>query len=268
MWQIWTTSPLDTFQDLSGTCERRQDLYFYESDHAHLEHLRSQFAKSGSFLVKKKNHLPKAVFFDMDATLVAQESIVELARAANQAEKVSEITEKAMNGELDFDQALKERVALLKGLDQSVLDQIRNSLTVFPGVSEFVSLARDLKIPCHVVTGGFEEIANPLFLPLGFASVTANRLEVSGGKLTGNLVGSSFNSFGKRDRLVEVASNMGIETNTTAAIGDGANDIPMLQKAGFSLAYNPKPLLIPHASGVNRTGDHRFWLKTLFYQDL
>lgn len=267
MWQIWTSSPLDKLKDQSETFERKQDLYFYESDHSQIELLRSHFAKSGSFLVKEKSHLPKAVFFDMDATLVAEESIVELARAANQAEKVSEITEKAMNGELDFDQALKERVALLKGLDQSVLDQIRNSLTVFPGVSEFVSIARDLKIPCHVVTGGFEEIAIPLLLPLGFASVRANRLEVSGGKLTGKLVGSSFNSFGKRDRLVEVASSLGIDTNATAAIGDGANDIPMLQKAGFSLAFNPKPLLVAHASGVNRTGDHRFWLKTLLYQD-
>ncbi len=267
MWQIWTSSLLEQFKEPSLPLKRMQDLYFYESDQAPLELLRSQFSNSGSFLVKKKNHLPKAVFFDMDATLVAEESIVELARAANQAEKVAEITEKAMNGELDFDQALRERVALLKGLDPSVLDQVRLSLTVFQGVLEFLNHARDLNIPCHVVTGGFEEIANPLFLPLGFASVRANRLEVSDGKLTGNLVGACFNSYGKRNRLAEVALNMGIDAQDTAAIGDGANDIPMLQEAGFALAYNPKQLLVAHASAINRTGDHRFWLKTLFYKD-
>ena len=266
MWQIWTSSPFESLEKTLGTVERHQDLFFYESHSSHIESLRSEFAKSGSFLVKKENHLPKAVFFDMDATLVAEESIVELARNANKAEKVAEITEKAMNGELDFDQALKERVALLKGLDQKVLDHVRSCLTIFPGVSEFVARAHDLKIPCHVVTGGFEEIANPLLLPLGFSSVRANRLELQGGRLTGNLVGSSFNSQGKKNRLREVAFSMGIDLNDTAAIGDGANDIPMLNEAGFALAYNPKPLLVAHASGVNRTGNHLFWLQTLLYR--
>jgi phosphoserine phosphatase len=261
MWQIWTSSPIDSLKisSLQGT------LYFYESHKPHLEILRTTFAKSGSFLVKEKDQVPKAIFFDMDATLVVEESIVELARAAHVTEKVAEITEKAMNGQLDFDDALRERVGLLKGLDQSVLVKVQNALTVFPGVSELVKEASKLHIPCHVVTGGFEEIAAPLLLPLGFKSVRANRFEIKDGLLTGRLSGPIFNSHGKRNRLLEVTSEMGLSPQEAAAIGDGANDIPMLNSSGFPLGFNPKDLVVPHAQGVNRTGSHLFWIQTLLF---
>ena len=260
MWDIWTS------KSVSGLGEQTNNdgLFKSQVSDSHLTYLQQVFAREGSFFVKQAGVLPKVVFFDMDATLVVQESIVEMAKYAGTEVEVSRITEKAMKGDIDFSKALEERMATLKGVSDQVILDVTKKLTVFRGIKEFVSKCNSLSIPCHVVTGGFEEIASPLLLPLGFRSIKANRIEILGGKLTGRTSGPIMDAAGKKTRILEVCLEMGISPLEVAAIGDGANDIPMLQTAGFKLGFQPKDVVVPHTTAVNRTQDHLFWLKTLF----
>lgn len=260
MWDIWTSKKIDEVGDQTLV----NGLYKSNLGQLNLAHLQKTFATEGSFFVKQTGRSPKAVFFDMDATLVIQESLVEMARYAGTEVEVARITERAMKGELDFSRALEERLATLNGVSEQVIFDVAKSLTIFAGVKEFINHCKLLSIPCHVVTGGFEEIAAPLLMPLGFTSIRANRLEVKNGRLTGRTLGQIMDAKGKMARLTEVCNNMGIDPTDAAAIGDGANDIPMLQAAGFKLAFQPKPVLVPYATAVNRTRDHSFWLTTLF----
>jgi phosphoserine phosphatase len=260
MWDIWTSKKIGEV----GNQTLVNGLFKSNLDQLNLAYLQKTFATEGSFFVKQTGRLPKAVFFDMDATLITQESLVEMAKYAGTEVEVARVTERAMKGELDFRQALEERLATLSGVSEQVIFDVTQSLTIFEGVKEFIDQCKFLSIPCHVVTGGFEEIAGPLLLPLGFTSIRANRLEVRNGRLTGRTLGPIMDAKGKKARLSEVCHTMGIDPTDAAAIGDGANDIPMLQAAGFKLAFQPKPVLVPYATAVNRTLDHSFWLTTLF----
>lgn len=264
MWEIWSSKAISNLgkplvTEFAGTALLR-----YESSDSQIEWLRREFQDEGSFLVKKISHRPKALVFDMDSTLIHQETIVELARAAGKSKEVEAITERAMAGELNFDEALKERVSALKGLHSEILDETRKHLTLFQGVEHLINYAKELGITTHVVSGGFEEIACPLLLPLGFSSVRGNRLEALHGKLTGRVLGSIFNGESKKTRLLEICQEASVSPSDVAAIGDGANDLPMMARAGFALGFNPKPIVVKQATGVNRTGDHRFWIKALF----
>ncbi|KPW82463.1 phosphoserine phosphatase [Pseudomonas congelans] len=181
--------------------------------------------------------------FDMDSTLIEAEVIDELAKAAGVGEQVSEITERAMRGELDFSESFKERLALLKGLDVSVLDEIGASLRLTEGAETLFSELKRLGYKTAILSGGFTYFAKQLQAKLGIDYVFANELEVVDGKVTGVAVEPIVNAQRKADLLRELAHNEGLSLEQTIAVGDGANDLPMLAIAGLGVAFRAKPLV-------------------------
>ncbi|WP_044420828.1 phosphoserine phosphatase SerB [Pseudomonas syringae group genomosp. 3] len=181
--------------------------------------------------------------FDMDSTLIEAEVIDELAKAAGVGEQVAEITERAMRGELDFSESFKERLALLKGLDVGVLDEIGASLRLTEGAETLFSELKRLGYKTAILSGGFTYFAKQLQAKLGIDYVYANELEVVDGKVTGVAVEPIVNAQRKADLLRELAHKEGLSLEQTIAVGDGANDLPMLAIAGLGVAFRAKPLV-------------------------
>ncbi|HWD32404.1 MAG TPA: phosphoserine phosphatase SerB [Pseudomonas sp.] len=181
--------------------------------------------------------------FDMDSTLIEAEVIDELAKAAGVGEQVSEITERAMRGELDFRASFKERLALLKGLDVGVLDEIGASLRLTEGAENLFAELKRLGYKTAILSGGFTYFAKQLQAKLGIDYVFANELEVVDGKVTGVAVEPIVDAQRKADLLGELARKEGLQMEQTIAVGDGANDLPMLAIAGLGVAFRAKPLV-------------------------
>ena len=181
--------------------------------------------------------------FDMDSTLIEAEVIDELAKAAGVGDRVSEITERAMAGELDFRASFKERLALLKGLDVSVLDSIGASLRLTEGAETLFAELKRLGYKTAILSGGFTYFAKQLQARLGIDYVFANELEVVGGKCTGVAIEPIVDAQRKADLLKELAHKEGLRLEQTIAVGDGANDLPMLAIAGLGVAFRAKPLV-------------------------
>ena len=181
--------------------------------------------------------------FDMDSTLIEAEVIDELAKAHGVGERVSEITERAMRGELDFRASFKERLALLKGLDVKVLDEIGASLRLTEGAETLFAELKRLGYKTAILSGGFTYFARQLQAKLGIDYIFANELEVVDGKCTGNAIEPIVDAQRKADLLRELASKEGLSLEQTIAVGDGANDLPMLAIAGLGVAFRAKPLV-------------------------
>ncbi|EJM94279.1 phosphoserine phosphatase SerB [Pseudomonas sp. GM74] len=181
--------------------------------------------------------------FDMDSTLIEAEVIDELAKAAGVGDKVSQITERAMAGELDFRASFKERLALLKGLDVNVLDSIGASLRLTEGAETLFAELKRLGYKTAILSGGFTYFAKQLQAKLGIDYVFANELEVVDGKVTGVAVEPIVDAQRKADLLKELAHKEGLRLEQTIAVGDGANDLPMLAIAGLGVAFRAKPLV-------------------------
>jgi phosphoserine phosphatase len=181
--------------------------------------------------------------FDMDSTLIEAEVIDELAKAHGVGDRVSEITERAMRGELDFRASFKERLALLKGLDIKVLDQIGASLRLTEGAETLFAELKRLGYKTAILSGGFTYFARQLQAKLGIDYIFANELEVVDGKCTGVAVEPIVDAQRKADLLRELASKEGLSLEQTIAVGDGANDLPMLAIAGLGVAFRAKPLV-------------------------
>ena len=181
--------------------------------------------------------------FDMDSTLIEAEVIDELAKAAGVGEQVSQITERAMAGELDFRASFKERLALLKGLDVSVLDSIGASLRLTEGAETLFAELKRLGYKTAILSGGFTYFAKQLQAKLGIDYVFANELEVVDGKCTGVAIEPIVDAQRKADLLRELAHKEGLRLEQTIAVGDGANDLPMLAIAGLGVAFRAKPLV-------------------------
>ncbi len=185
--------------------------------------------------------VPDLFISDMDSTMIGQECIDELADYAGIKPKIAEITERAMQGELDFEEALRERVRLLAGLAESAIQQcLDDRISAMSGARTLVETLRAHDCHTVLVTGGFHHFADPVAEQLGFEKVVANRLDVAGGKLTGNLQGAIVDSSVKRATLKTELARLG-EGAISLAAGDGANDIPMLQAADYGLAFKAKP---------------------------
>ena len=184
---------------------------------------------------------PGLVVTDVDSTLITQEVIEELAEAAGTRERVAEITSRAMNGELNFAESLRERVATLRGVPDSVFGDVLATITTTKGARALIDAVHAAGGHFGVVSGGFEEVVAPLAASLGIDFYAANRLEVEDGVLTGRVLGRIVTSQVKVECLREWASSLGVSMARTVAIGDGANDIPMMDEAGVGIAFCAKP---------------------------
>jgi len=180
----------------------------------------------------------RIVFFDMDRTLVDMEVIDEMARAAGVYDEVSRVTEKAMRGELDFEESLRQRVALLKGLEVEALARIRSELKLSEGAETLIATLKRLGYALGVVSGGFRYFAEHLRETLGLDFAYANQLEIKGDTLTGRVEGTIVDDAEKAKIVNREAATRGILLDQTVAIGDGANDRLMLGQAGLGIAYN------------------------------
>lgn len=183
------------------------------------------------------------VVMDVDSTLILEEGIDLLGECAGVGQAVAAITERAMRGELDFEEALRERVALLKGLPQSVFEEIRSDIHFTPGAVELVAELKKRGYKLALVSGGFHETVDALAETLGFDHVRANRLEVENGYLTGRLIGDIVTKETKRECLLTWAETYQLEKSQTVAMGDGANDLLMIQAAGVGVAFCAKPIV-------------------------
>jgi phosphoserine phosphatase len=192
----------------------------------------------------------KMIVFDMDSTLIDAETIDELARAAGVVSKVEEITKRAMCGDLDFGQALAERVRLLEGLPlETALDAV-NQIHLMPGAAELILYVKNRGYKTAMVSGGFTISADKVGKALGIDFVVSNELLVEDGCLTGKVVGPITQNDSKAEVFEELSRLNGLRPERCVVVGDGANDACVFEKAGFAIAFNPKPILREYADVV------------------
>ena len=180
------------------------------------------------------------VVLDVDSTLIEDEVIELLGDHAGSLAEVERITFRAMNGELDFEESLRARVATLVGLPVSVFETVGRQVTVTAGVPEMIAGVKDAGGRVAVVSGGFHEVLDPIALALGLDYCRANRLEVADGLLTGHLLGPVIDAEAKASTLREWAADFGVPLSQTVAVGDGANDLPMMSIAGLAIGFDAK----------------------------
>ncbi len=197
----------------------------------------------------------RLVVLDMDSTFIQQEVIDLLAAHAGVGDEVAEITERSMRGDVDFSSSLAERVALLKGLPVEIFDQVRREISLSRGAQEMVDRLHADGHKVAVVSGGFENIIHPIMRSVGVDYFRANHLESIDGFLTGRTIGAVIDRAAKAAFLKEIALQIAIPLEQTVAVGDGANDIGMMEIAGLSIAFNAKPKVQAAAMFTINDGD-------------
>jgi len=238
------------------TCDTVVELELVEGDPAEVRRILDQcFPDSDLLLSAGPVDVPNLFVSDMDSTMIGQECIDELADFAGLKERIAAITERAMQGELDFESALRDRVMLLRDLSEgAIFECLDTRIEPMPGARVLVETLKSKGCRTVLVTGGFHQFADPVAEQLGFERVVANRLAVEGGVLTGGLVGGITDSGVKKAVLLEEMAELGGDA-VSLATGDGANDIPMLEAATYGVAYRAKPKARAAANGWIDRGD-------------
>lgn len=183
---------------------------------------------------------PGLIVFDMDSTAIQIECIDEIAKLAGVGEQVSEVTERAMQGELDFEQSLRQRVAALAGADESILEQVRAELPFMPNLPQLIKSLQMFGWKTVIASGGFTYFSDYLKQELDLDYARSNQLEIVNGKLTGQVLGDVVSAQTKADILLELAAKYDIDPANTVAVGDGANDLVMMEAAGLGIAFHAK----------------------------
>lgn len=237
-------------------CTNVLELELVEGDPAQVRAILDQcFPDSDLLLSNQPFSVPNLFVSDMDSTMIGQECIDELADFAGLKDRIAAITERAMQGELDFESALRERVGLLKDLPEAAIRQcLDERIRPMPGARTLVSTLKSRGCHTVLVTGGFHSFADPVAEMLGFDRVVGNRLGLQDGVLTGGLVGGIVDSSVKKKVLLEETERLGGGV-VSLATGDGANDIPMIEAASFGVAYRAKPKARAAADGWIDRGD-------------
>ena len=225
-----------------------------------------------------------AVFFDMDGTIISQESSVELSETIltpTVKKQISDLTKDAMEGKIDFKTSLAKRVSKFKGINKSVLNELTSRLTLNPGIEELISHFYFLGVQCYLVTGGLSTLATPIAKKLGMSGVCANTPEMKylsdysdndykknekdqdNWVMTGALTGPVIDELAKAEYVKKVCKKLQIDLDQTIAVGDGANDVEMAKIVGLSVGYYPKWVLKNHLDAVNNSGNHLFIMDLL-----
>lgn len=258
------SSAADRLADAGGNIDRvgetvdgkAADIYF-DGDLAAARKALPIAGTAIDFVVQpQENREKKLLISDMDSTMITVECIDELAGYAGIKDQIAEITERAMLGELDFEEALRGRVALLAGLELSAIDRcLEEKVEVMPGAKILVQTMAARGANTILVSGGFTRFADPVAQDIGFASAEANILAEADGRLTGKLSGSVVDAQRKAELLKHSAQSAGLSLDQCMAVGDGANDIPMIALAGMGVAYYAKPIAAAAADAAIRHND-------------
>ena len=213
---------------------------------------------------KHEGRRKRLLIADMDSTMIGQECIDELAAAVGKKDVIAAITERAMRGELEFEPALRERAAMLEGLPESVIGEVlQNQITLTPGARELVGTMRAHGAYCALVSGGFTAFTAEIAEQLGFHENRANTLGIADGRLTGKVGEPILGREAKRQRLEELLAEKGLAAEAAIAVGDGANDLAMIERAGLGVAYHAKPAV---AAAADARVDHGDLTALLYFQ--
>ena len=213
---------------------------------------------------KREGRRKRLLIADMDSTMIGQECIDELAAAVGKKDVIAAITERAMRGELEFEPALRERAAMLAGLGEEVIGEVlKSQITLTPGARELVGTMRAHGAYCALVSGGFTAFTSQIAAQLGFHENRANTLGIAEGRLTGKVGEPILGREAKRQRLEELLVEKGIEAEASVAVGDGANDLAMIERAGLGVAYRAKPAV---AAAADARVDHGDLTALLYFQ--
>jgi phosphoserine phosphatase len=244
-------------------CSEVLQLTLPHGDAAALRQALRHFGECDAIVSGREFRVPDVFISDMDSTIIGQECIDELADFAGIKPQIAAITERAMRGELEFESALRERVGMLAGLEESAIaDCLAKRITPMSGARTLIATLKHHGCKTVLVTGGFHHFADPIAADIGFDRVVSNRLAVEGDRLSGTLEGAIMDAAGKRRVLLEEMERFG-DNAASLATGDGANDAPMLQAATWSVAYRGKQPARDAANGWIERGDLTSLLKLL-----
>lgn len=254
-------------------CEGEAVDVFFDGGSTNLKTTLEVWAQDAGFDVivqKTAGRRKKALLADMESTLIKEEMLEELADFVGLRGKVEEITTRAMNGELDFKAALKERLALLKDLPATILEDLCKKVTITGGAKELVATMRANGAHCVIVSGGFKVFTNYVAKQLGFDENHGNALDIQNGKISGEMLEPVLDKHSKRAILADTAKQINISEADTITVGDGANDVPMLLASGLGIAYHAKPAVQKQASFNIRYANLRalLWAQGYHAKDL
>ncbi|GGF52870.1 phosphoserine phosphatase SerB [Terasakiella brassicae] len=246
--QITPEQILKHLPNAKPVCLSEGEAYDVEiSEVVHLNDLRSKFTQVDVIFQKAQGRKKKLLIADMDSTIVAGETLDDLAEFAGLKEQVAEITTRAMNGEIPFREALRERVSMLKGLSESFLEEAMGLVRLNPGAKELVATMKANGAYCALVSGGFTFFTSRVAGDVGFDFNAGNNMEIIDGVLTGNVMDPIVTKDSKLAYLQSLCQEQGLSVDDAVAVGDGANDLPMLLEAGLGVAYHAKPSVVEKA---------------------